>query len=224
MRDPLTIARSIGDRFVAWQGTIGRPNPEKCPFVTTSSSFGPTHAHSPPYLAQALYRLYERTNEVRYKEAADRYAVFSFSFMRDPVPPVADRQRNLRLSQRMERGSTTAGDPRTVNNLFSRSWMQGVGLWCYGEFRSHNPDESCFDARADSLFDYLQQTPHRSGSCVQHWLPAPPIAKDPSITDGAFTDDLRWVGMGLVHYYEQTRRDDVLGVGGAVGGLLPSSP
>ena len=78
MRDPLTIARSIGDRFVDWQGTIGRPDPEKCPFVTTSS-FGPTHAHSPPYLAQALYRLYERTNDIRYKVAADRYAVFMFS-------------------------------------------------------------------------------------------------------------------------------------------------
>ena len=103
MSDPLTIARSIGDRFVAWQGTVGRPDPDKCPFVTTGRSFGPTHAHSPPYLAQALYRLYERTHDERYKEAADRYAVFMFSFVRDPVPPVADRQRNLRLSQRMER-------------------------------------------------------------------------------------------------------------------------
>ena len=57
MREPLTVARSIGDRFVAWQGTIGRPDPQKCPFVTTGRGFGPTHAHSPPYLAQALYRL-----------------------------------------------------------------------------------------------------------------------------------------------------------------------
>ena len=128
MRDPLTIARSIGDRFVSWQGIVGRPDPAKCPFVTTGRGFGPTHAHSPPYLAQALYRLFERTNDARYKEAADRYAVFSFSFVRDPVPPVADRQRNLRLSQRMERDPSSVGDPRTVNNLFSRSWMQGVGF------------------------------------------------------------------------------------------------
>ena len=209
MRDPLSIARSIGDRFVAWQGTIGRPDPQKCPFVTTGRGFGPTHAHSPPYLAQALYRLYERTNDARYKEAADRYAVFSFSFVRDPVPPVADRQRNLRLSQRMERDPSSVGDPRTVNNLFSRSWMQGVGLWCYGEFCLHNPDEDCFDARADSLFDYLQQ--HRTDRGHAYNIGYPPSnCQDPSITDGAFTDDLRWVGMGLVHYYEQTRRDDVL--------------
>ena len=209
MRDPLTIARSIGDRFVSWQGIVGRPDPAKCPFVTTGRSFGPTHAHSPPYLAQALYRLYERTNDARYKEAADRYAVFSFSFVRDPVPPVADRQRNLRLSQRMERDPSSVGDPRTVNNLFSRSWMQGVGLWCYGEFCLHNPDEDCFDARADSLFDYLQQ--HRTDRGHAYNIGYPPSnCQDPSITDGAFTDDLRWVGMGLVHYYEQTRRDDVL--------------
>ena len=31
MRDSLSIARSIGDRFVAWQGTIGRPDPQKVP-------------------------------------------------------------------------------------------------------------------------------------------------------------------------------------------------
>jgi hypothetical protein len=52
-------------------------------------------------MARALYLLYERTSDKTYKRSADRYAIFSFSYPRDPVPPVDDRQRRRRLNRIM---------------------------------------------------------------------------------------------------------------------------
>ena len=207
--DPVAIARSIGDRFVYWQGPSGRPDAARCPFVS-EGRFSPMLGHSSPPMTKALYLLFDRTGEERYKESADRYAVFSFTFPRDPVPPYRDRQRQLMLDSAMQKSPETQIDPRAFNNIMSRAWMYGWALDPpYTEFRRHNPEEDCFDARADSLFDWLQMHRTDRGHAYNVGYVSG-VAEHPSVTDMAYTDDLRLVGRGLVGYYELTGRQDVL--------------
>jgi hypothetical protein len=214
-QDPLEIAKSIGDRFISWQGASGRPDPDKCPYVTTSYGFSPVNGHCPPSMAKALYLLFDRTGDLRYKDAADRYAIFCFCYPRDPVPPVEDRQRSLRLNRIMNTNSLVNAqyasnqmDPRISNHPQSRAWMYGAALSpAYYEFRRHNPKEECYDARADALFDWLQK--HRTDR-GQAYNIGYPVVHHPDMDDAAYTDDLRLVGTGLVGYYELTKRQDVL--------------
>lgn len=215
--DALERACAIGDRFVAWQGASGRPDARLCPYVTDAYGFSPVNGHCPPSMAQALYMLYDRTGNEIYKQSADRYAIFSFSYPRDPVPPVDDRQRRKRLTRIMEsEGSTEAGwaanqrDPRISNHPQSRAWQYGAALYpALFAFRQHNPDEDCFDARMEALFDWLQF--HRTELGHAYNIGYPPAhCLDPAITDAAYTDDLRMVGAGLVGYAMMTGRTEGL--------------
>lgn len=148
-------------------------------------------------MAKALYLLFDRTGEARYKDAADRYAIFTFTFPRDPIAPFDDHQRAIWRSR--------TSDRPLINNAASFQYGNALDP-AYRQFRRHNPDEDCFDARADSLFDWLQtRRTHRGHAYNLGYAP-----QDPSIPDWAFTDDLRMVGTGLVGYYELTRRPDVL--------------
>jgi hypothetical protein len=196
VRDPLSHARSIGDRFVAWQAPSGRPDPSRCPLVTREARFVEPNSHSPAPLARALYALFERTGEAAYKLAADRYAVFAFVFPRDPVEPFDDQRQMAWL-----RRSTEAS---RVNN--STSAQYGNALGAYADFRRFNSDEHAFSARADALFEWLQQRRTDSGHAylLGHQSAEPPNA------DQAFTDPLRIVGSGLLAYYASTGRPDVL--------------
>ncbi len=209
-RTPLDIARSIGDRFVAWLGPTGRPDPAKCPWVTRRGPFSPTHAHSPPFMARALYLLYDATGDRRYKAAADRYAIFSFAFPRDPVHPAADRQRQAFLLQRLLAAPDAPWDPRAQNQILSRSWVYGCALWpAWGEFRRHNPHEDCYDARADALFEWVQR--HRTDRGHAYNIGYRPTASPGvDVPDCAFTDDLRLTGTGIVAYYARTGQPEAL--------------
>jgi hypothetical protein len=196
-RDPLDIARSLARRFVEWQAPSGRPDPQRCPFVTRKGQFYPPNTHPPAAMARGLYLLYGVTQEPELKLAADRYAVFGFSYQRDPVPGYACRQRALWLRGHADRALYNS----------SASFQYGSGLDpAWRDFRTFNPDEDCFDARADSLFDWLQTRRTERGQAYELGYPPP----DPAIPDWAFTDDLRHVGQGLVGYYELTRREEVL--------------
>jgi len=208
-RDPLDVARSIGDRFVAWQGPSGRPDPQNCPFAS-KGKFYPTVGQSPPFIARALYRLFDRTGDVRYKDSADRYAIFSFSYARDPVPPWDDRQRDLWVQDALQHHPERLIDPGKGINFVARSWIYGAALDpAWREFRRHNPAEDCYDARADSLFDWMQR--HRTDRGHAYNIGYPPLGADSlGIADAAYTDDLRLAGTGLVGYYELTKRQDAL--------------
>ena len=209
-RAPLAIAQSIGDRLVGWQAASGGTDPEKCPLVPKGAHSGKGRLLYPQMMAGALYCLFDRTGESRYKESADRYAIFSFCYPRDPVPPVEDRQRNQYLARLVETSPQRQVDPRVANNWWSRAATYGMALDpAYTGFRRHNAEEDCFDARADALFDWLQL--HRTDRGHAYNIGyVPSNCADPTITDGAFTDDLRMVGRGLVGYYELTQRQDVL--------------
>jgi hypothetical protein len=147
-------------------------------------------------MARALYALFERTGEVAYKTAADRYAIFSFVFPRDPVEPFGDQRRTEWL-----RRST---DRPLVNN--SASYQYGNALAAYADFCRYNSQENGFSARADALFEWLQQRrTDRGHAYLLGYRPS-----DPAILDWAFTDDLGQVGTGLVAFYTSTARSDVL--------------
>lgn len=196
-REPLELARSIGDRFVRWQGASGRPDPETCPFVTRKPQFYPPNTHCTAPIARALYRLADRTGETGYKESADRYAIFSFAYPRDPVAPWSDPQKTLWLQRAAERPPNTSCATFQYGLALDPAWT---------EFRRHNPGEDCFDARADSLFDWIQRRRTDRGQAYD--LGYAPT--DPNIPDWAFTDDLRLIGSGLIGYYEETGRQSAL--------------
>src|ERR1700674_2114006 len=127
-RRPLEAARSIGDRFVAWQAPAGRPDPQRCPWVSQSPFFLPVNGPPPPVMARALYLLFDRTGDQRYKTAADRYAIFTFGYPRDPVAPWDDRLLNSRVERSLLNNPEERFDPRGANNHSSRSWMYGSAL------------------------------------------------------------------------------------------------
>lgn len=195
-RDVLATARSIGDRFVEWQAPSGRPDPERCPFVTRAQQFVAMNSHCSQSMAHALYALFDRTGEPTYKVAADRYAIFTFVFPRDPVEPFDDQRRMLWLRRTCDRP--------LVNN--SASYQYGNALSAYADFCRNNPHEDGFSARADALFEWLQtRRTDRGQAYLLGYRPS-----DPTISDWAFTDDLRTVGSGLVAYSACTRRGDGL--------------
>lgn len=185
-------------------------DPTACPFVTPAPALTLHQAIVPAILAQALYLLYECPDERRYLDAADRYAVFSLAYPRDPVAPVEDRQRRLRLEQMLIAEPNTTPDPRLLNNVMSRSCMYGTALHpAYSGFRTHHPDDDAFDAAADAHFDWLQR--HRTDRGHAYnvgYVPAD--ISDPAVTDAAYTDDLRLAGAGLVGYYRLTGCQEAL--------------
>ena len=207
---PLAAACSIGDRFVDWQAPAGRPDPHRCPWVSQSPFFLPVHSHAPPVMARALYQLFDRTANQRYKTAADRYAIFTIGYPRNPVAPWDDRLRNVRVERRLLDNPQELFNPQGANHHNSRSWMYGSALDpALSEFRRHNPEDDCFDAVGDALFDWLQA--HRVDRDQAYNIGYPPgVAPDAAVPDAAYTDDLRQAASGLVGYYELTRRPEVL--------------
>lgn len=206
---PLALARAIGDRFVDWQGPAGRPDPERCPWVSSSPFYLPVHGHTPPTMARALYLLFASTGDVRYKQAADRYAIFTFGYPRSPIEPWDDRLRNTRVEHRLLEFPAERFNPRGANHHSSRSWLYGAALDPgLREFRRFNPDDDCFDAIGDALFEWLQA--HRVDRGHAYNVGYPPGDADASIADAAYTDDLRQAGLGLVGYFEMSRRPEAL--------------
>lgn len=70
----LSATRLIADKFVEWQTSYGRPDPERSPFVTQGKCFS-TQFHSPTFIAIGLYRAYEDTGEPCTSQSAN--AAFS---------------------------------------------------------------------------------------------------------------------------------------------------
>jgi len=160
-------------------------------------------------MANALYVLFARTGDQRYKAAADRYAIFTFGYPRNPVAPWDDRLRNTRVEHRLLASPDERFSPRGANQHSSRSWLYGSALApALREFRRFNPDDDCFDAIGDALFDWLQS--HRIDRGHAYNVGYPPGSASASISDAAYTDDLRQAGSGFIGYYELTRRPAAL--------------
>jgi len=115
--------RLIADRFVEWQTPYGRPDPDRCPFVTQGKCIS-TKFHSPTFMAIGLYRAYAATDEPIYKAAADRYITFYLACMRQP--PVGGQRQDYP----------------------SYPYQYGMALAGYELFRQHNPQEDSMDGKA----------------------------------------------------------------------------
>src|SRR2546423_7858370 len=87
---PLEQIRLIAGKFVEWQTPYGRPDPDRCPFVTQGKCIS-TKFHSPTFMAIALYAAFEATGRDTYKSAADRYITFYLACMRQP--PIGGQRR-----------------------------------------------------------------------------------------------------------------------------------
>lgn len=176
-----TLVRALADRFVSWQGPFGRPDPDHCPFVTPGPCIS-TQFHSPTFLATALYRAFERLGDQRYKEAADRYLAFTFAAMTDP----------LEGEQKLDRPSYP--------------FMYGMALAAYEDFRTHNPAESSFDAKAASIFDWVSRFRWDNGSWFRNGYGNAELG----VVDCGFSEDNLNIGRGLVAFFALNGREDVL--------------
>jgi hypothetical protein len=175
----------FGNQFVSWQSPYGGPDPARCPY-RSRGRFSPTQLHSTGPMTRALYHLFDRTGIAEFKAAADRYAVFHMSVIRDPYEPHTDEVA-LHGSWR---------------NLVSRAWVYGKALApCYEEFRLHNPAEDAFDIKAYSCHRWLQ-TYRRSDSYFGIGYSSGTGA---AANDGQFSCDLGEVGNGLVGLYNASR-------------------
>lgn len=178
---PITQIRLLADRFVDWQTPYGRPDPERCGFVTPSPAIS-THLHSPTYLAFGLYQAYQVTGETRYKAAADRYLTFYLVCL---CPPPAEGQRL---------------------DWPSYPFQYGMGLAGYGAFRRHNPKEELLVGAAHAVFQWLLHFRWPEGSYFRNSYGS----ERHGVVDCANSDDNLHMGRGLVAYYRVSGRPEVL--------------
>ncbi len=183
MQDQVTLTqiRMIADRFVEWQTPYGRPDPDRCPFVTPGKCIS-TRFHSPTFMAIGLYRAFEDTSEIVYKEAADRYIAFYLSCMRDP-PTGGQRQ-----------------------DYPSYPYQYGMALAGFEMFRKHNPAEDSMDGKAAALYEWLARWKWEQGSYFRNGYGS----ERHGVIDSANSDDNCHMGRGLIGYYHVSGRRDVL--------------
>ncbi|NPV46386.1 MAG: hypothetical protein HPY69_05490 [Armatimonadetes bacterium] len=191
--------RMLADRFVAWQSPFGRPDPERCPFVTTDSLTVCTQFHSPSFMAIGLYRAHEATGEAAYKAAADRYVVYYLAALRNPSTELDD------YSRLWDQYMTEKEGPNEVRRDWSRNimawpFLYGMALAGFAEFARCNPGDYSFHAKAAALYEWLLYWRWDEGSYFRNGYGLAALG----IEDCANSDDLCHVGRGLVGYYETT--------------------
>lgn len=178
---PLPQIQLLANAMVDWQTTYGRPDPARCPFVTPSPAIS-THLHSPTFLAFALYRAFELTGEAAYKAAADRYVTFYLACLRHPPTD------GMRL------------------DIPSYPFQYGMGLAGFGAFRDQNPSEALLDGKADAIFQWLLQFRWEEGSYFRNGYGS----ERHGVIDSGYSDDNLHMGRGLVAYFRQSGRPEVL--------------
>lgn len=178
---PLAQIALLADRFAGWQTAYGRPDPQRCPFVTQGHCIS-TQFHSPTFMAIALYNAYQATGRPAYKDAADRYITFYLSCMRNP-PAGGQRQ-----------------------DYPSYPYQYGMALAGYRRFREANPDETSMDGKAAALFEWLLTFRWDEGSYFRNSYGNEKLG----VTDCGFSDDNLHMGRGLMGYYAVSKRPDVL--------------
>lgn len=186
-RVSLANARSICDWFIRWQGDDGGIDPAKCvyhrwPRSGTNWPPGPW-AQDLPAVSHALYRIYDVTDEGKYKRAADRYAAYFI------------KQTHI-ITKPKEQGNTS---PYADN-----TWPHGFVIEpCYRLYKSYNPQDSSLDDLAEASYRIICSKRVKAGQYFS--LGYKTVCRDP-----AFTDDLSLIGGGLMTYYELFRDNEAL--------------
>jgi hypothetical protein len=174
---PSTAAqvRMLADRFASWQTPYGRPDPERCPFVTPGAVIS-TQFHSPTFMALALYAAADLLGTPEHEAAADRYVTYYFAALRDPQP----------MEQRLD--------------YPSYPFMYGMGLAAWAEFRRRHAAEDHFDAKALAIVEWLRRFRWDVGSTFRNGYGNP----DAGFADCGFSEDNLNIGRGLVGYHART--------------------
>lgn len=162
----------LADRFARWQTPYGKPDPNKCPFVTPGPCIS-TQFHSPTFMAIGLYRAFDLTGNQAYKDAADRYIAFYFAAMRHPP------------------GSTLRLD------YPSYPFQYGMALAGYEIFRQQNPQETWLDGKAAAIVEWVLSFRWSEGSYFRNGYGHPKLG----IVDCGFSEDNLNIGRGLVGYH-----------------------
>lgn len=90
MSTPLSTIHALAETIVGWQGSGGGIDPTTCVFHHTTPLGKPSaYGQDTPWLVRALYAAFEATGELRYKQAADRYAVHFIATMYADAPTFA---------------------------------------------------------------------------------------------------------------------------------------
>lgn len=168
-----SAVRELADRFARWQTPYGRPDPEKCPFVTPGRCIS-TQFHSPTFMAIGLYRAFDLFGDQAYKDAADRYIGFYFAALRHPPAGGV-----LRL------------------DYPSYPFQYGMALAGYEVFRQQNPEETWLDGKAAAIVEWLRSFRWDEGSYFRNGYGNPKLG----IVDCGFSEDNLNIGRGLVGYY-----------------------
>ena len=199
------FVRWIADRFVEWQTPYGRPDPQRCPFVTPGPWVLSTHFHSPSFMAIGLYRAYTVTGEPAYKAAADRYVAFYLAALRNPPESLDDYGAQWVQAMEEQHGP----DPHRATwgiNILTWPFMYGMALAAYQDFRVHNPDEVALDSMAAALFEWLGHYRWVDGSFYRNGYGSPAHGT----IDAGNSDDNCHIGRGLMGYYAVSQRPEVL--------------
>lgn len=190
---PLGHAIRLGDQLVRWQSSYGSTDLEHCPYrsppgtptIAVVQGIGPQ--------VRALYKLYSTTDDLKYRHAADRYAIFVLSTLHDPPTPLTNTIEILGKNY----------------NTNSSAWVYGKALSpCYEWFIKFNPHEDLLNLKAHSIYRWLQR--HRRDDSYF----GVGYANGP-YPDAQFSCDLGEVGTGLVGYYKTT--DNKLALKDSIG-------
>ncbi len=80
----LVMAKVIADKFVEWQDENGGIDTQKCPYL--HPEYKPLFRYMEvPFMARALYKTFDETMKISYKEAADKYCKFYLNLTTDLI-------------------------------------------------------------------------------------------------------------------------------------------
>lgn len=171
--------RHIADQFVAWQDEDGAIGKEKCPYF--AAEYKPLFRYMEvPFMTRALYKLFDATKEIRYKEAADKYNLFYLRYVEDLV-----------TSEKI-------------------AYKFGMALEAAALYAHSNPSRvQAMETHADLLLMWLRQlrTTEHGSYFLCGYVMDNNTWNEPDV---GFSDDLLHVGRGLVRTYELYRDPSVL--------------
>ncbi len=203
------LIRTICDHFATTHTSYGRPDPTKTPFASKNAGadlVASPNLHSPPYMALALYGAAKRLGREDYISSADLYTLYMMSVICDPIGGKWDYYSQMYDDAWIEK--TGKSVRAQTEYLLCRSAHHGWVLCMMGDgFMETHPAETSFLSRAAAAYDHLQV--FRTDQPYYFRIGYAPTGVDQGM-DGAFPSDLAEVGLGLMAYYEFSKRPEVL--------------
>ena len=206
----MELVKVICDHLSGCLTHYGRPDPDRTRFATQAPwrdlVGGPT-LHSVPQVALALYKAGRQLKCPAYTRGADVSVLYMMGVTRDPY----GGERDLYCKYVAEFIQKVTGDDarNQAVHVMSRCWMPAISLdiLCRG-FLQEYPGETSFVAKAAALYEWTLH--HRTDRGPYFRIGYTPSGVSGEGVDGAFSDDLAWVGRGLASYYAFSRREEVL--------------